>query len=618
MKMNKAKSQPKNSNPGTLIPPFFSLRHREQGAAMAIALLMTMLFSTLLVAALLTTRSQSPLSKYHTSSIQAYYLAEKGVQKAALWFAQNFTADPSQTNRFVLPMRKIASTDDATQYLSYVDPQGTATAYDYNTPPTLVTSFDARPTSVKITDVSGRVRNLVLSANATENTYPASYPVEYGSTGSRTISTVVTAFARDLGNSQQEAEGNWNVKAMLVALNPPDDKSNGVIVWQVTATGRTPDGAEKTITAELRASAIPYEQTISNTDPSRKLPNGILSRGALRIDKGVEVDSYRSDLGAYNANLTASSFTGQVGNKNLGANGDLHSNGFGKKGVILIRGAEVSGDAEIVTSYTGTSNDKKDPIREEKKGDLTGQKTYSAPWIDFYDVAPIPTPSTGSADYKTAKNSIAALPAGNYKKVDVDDKSTLTIPGGTYEEIRAHKDSTIILGTPGVTTKYNLQKMKIDDNVKVIINGPVIFNIQNSFKFKGDMEISSLLQPSDIHVNVQDDKGKKDDEDVENDDDDGDGVDDSVFVDDGDTKGGKVKIEKGRFYGVLYAPGSKVQIKSKAEFFGSVVGYQVKIKKDVKLHVDEAPNGWVPDPTDNTTISIVKGFSAAAFSLQYM
>lgn len=585
---------------------------------MGIALLMTMLFSTLLLAALLTTRSQAPLGKYHTSSTRAYYLAEKGLQKSALWFAKNFTTDPAQTDRFVLPMRKVAAGDAATQYLTYVDPQGSATAYAYSAPTTLVTPFDALPTSVKITDASGRVRNVVLSAVANENTYPASYPVVYGATGSRTISTVVSNFARDLGNAQTETEGTWSVKAMLVALNPPDDKSQSAIVWQLTATGRTPDGAEKTIVAELRAGAVPYSQTISGSSAGRTFPSGVLARGALRVDDNALIDSYRSDLGAYDANLPPKSFTGQVGGHNLGTNGDLHSNGFGKKGVILVKkDSNVKGDAQIVTTYSGPNNDKTDPIREEKKGDLSGQKTYGATWLDFYDVAPIPTPATGSIDYTTPKDYTGTLPSGNYKKIDVKDKSTLTIPGGTYEEIRTNKDTTIILGTPGVITKYNLQKLKIDDDATIIINGPVVFNIQKSLKFKGKMIPSSLVHPTDIHFNVQDDTDKKNDIDVENDDEDGDGVDESVFVDDADTKGGRVKIEKGTFYGLLYAPGSKVDIKKGANIFGSVVGYQVKVKKDAKIHVDEAPNGWVPDPTDTATVTVIKGFSANAFSLRY-
>ncbi|HEX4945862.1 MAG TPA: hypothetical protein VFZ34_04340, partial [Blastocatellia bacterium] len=178
-------------------------------------------------------------------------------------------------------------------------------------------------------------------------------------------------------------------------------------------------------------------------------------------------------------------------------------------------------------------------------------------------------------------------------------------------------DSTIILGTPGVTTKYNLQKLKIDDNVRVIINGPVIFNIQSALKFKGNMEVASSLRPNDIHFNIQDDQGKKEDEDIENDDHDNDGVDDSVFVDENDTRGAKVRIEKGRFYGLLYAPGSRVDLKNKAEIFGAVVGYQVKMKNDVKFHVDEASSGWVPDPLDNSTTTIVKGYSASAFSILY-
>lgn len=593
-------------------------RQSQRGAAMGIALLVTMVFSTLLVAALMTTRGQLPLSKYHTSSTQAYYLAEKGLQKGALWFTKNFTTDPSQTARFVLPMRRAEAGNDPTRYLSYVDPEGTATSYNYSVSPVAVSPFDLIAASVKINDASGRMRNVVLSAEAGENTWPESYPVNYGAAATRTINSVVSSFVRDLGNPQPETEGTFTIKAMLVAVNPPNDTTKSAVVWRLISKSRTNDGAEKTLVAELGASAVPWTQTVTGAGAGKGFPGGILSRGAMRIDKKAVADSYRSDLGVYGATLASGSFTGQEGNKNIGINGDLHSNGFGKKGIIVVRKESVvKGDAEIVTQYTGADNAKGDPIREEKKGDVTGTKEYGADWMDFYDVAPIPTPASGSTDYKTAKNFSGTLPSGSYNKIDVDDNATLTVPGGTYGEIRGHKDGTIILGTPGQVTKYNLQKFKIDDNVRVIINGPVIFNIQKSLKFKGDMEPAAGLRPDNIHFNVQDDRAKKNDPDVEDDDDDGDGVDDSVFVDDEDTHGGKVKIEKGRFYGVLYAPGSKVDIKKKAEFFGAIAGYQVKIKQDSLIHVDESLKSWIPDPTDNTPVTIVRGYSASTFALRY-
>ena len=162
--------------------------HKEQGSALAVAMLLSLVFSALLLASLLTVRGQAPLSKYHVSSTKAYYLAEKGLSKGALWFTQNFAIDPTQAGRFVLPMkyggqcnnqgisnsgpgnnnsqgcRSGNGNQHPSHSLSYFDPAGTGAGYVYSKPPDLLTSFDAIPTSVKVEDANGLVRNVVLSA----------------------------------------------------------------------------------------------------------------------------------------------------------------------------------------------------------------------------------------------------------------------------------------------------------------------------------------------------------------------------------------------------------------------------------------------------------------------
>ena len=57
-------------------------------------------------------------------------------------------------------------------------------------------------------------------------------------------------------------------------------------------------------------------------------------------------------------------------------------------------------------------------------------------------------------------------------------------------------------------------------------------------------------------------------------------------------KGDDVKIEDaGLVYGLIYAPESSLELENDAEFFGSLVGHEVKLKDSALVHYDTALRG---------------------------
>jgi len=601
--------------------------HNQRGSAMGISMLLTLMFTSLLGAVLVTSLGQSRIGKEHVSTMQSYYLAEAGLKKSAIWFSKNFSTDP-KSGLFVLPMRNTTDSPNPTR-LNYVDPlsstSGQLVNYSYSAGTAANTvSDDKLITSVKI-GYNGQLRNVVLSGDAS-NTYPNNYTVmaddSTGTPKSYNISGVVDKFTSELVE-QQQPHGRYSVKAILVALNPPaTPASSGTATWRIISKGRSNDGSEKTLVAELSAALVPFTKTETVTTTTQTfVGGGVFARGALRVDKNAQIDSYKSTLGDYGATI--------LGIKNVGSDGDIRSNGFGKKGIILVRnGSIVNGDAAISTAYDGKDNAKKDPILEEKKGDVKGNKYYGVPELDFLDVAPVPRPPKGSPHYHLKNNESVTFSKDSYEHIHLHDKSSITLPPGTYGKLHAsNKSSTVTLGVAGSTSPvvYNFHEIKLD-NSTLVIQGPVIINVTKEFKLKGAMTIASSLKPKDIRLNVQDDSGKKNDEDIEDDtydedgdvDEDDDGLSDDIYVDSGDTKGGKVKIDGGRFYSVIYAPGSKVDIKKGAEVFGSVVGYQVKVKENSKIHIDETLlSGLAETTTVTTTTQVIVGYSTGSYGLRY-
>ncbi len=61
----------------------------------------------------------------------------------------------------------------------------------------------------------------------------------------------------------------------------------------------------------------------------------------------------------------------------------------------------------------------------------------------------------------------------------------VTVPGGAYGELTVNGSNTIVLGSAGVTTTYDLQRLTLNGQAVVQVNGPVVITVGNTVQVNG-------------------------------------------------------------------------------------------------------------------------------------
>lgn len=84
------------------------------------------------------------------------------------------------------------------------------------------------------------------------------------------------------------------------------------------------------------------------------------------------------------------------------------------------------------------------------------------------------SPSDQVGDWSTVRNVTLN---GNVPPV--------AIPGGAYGEVTVNGSNRIVLGTPGITTVYNFQRLNLNGQAVVEVAGPVIVTVANSLQVNG-------------------------------------------------------------------------------------------------------------------------------------
>lgn len=80
-------------------------------------------------------------------------------------------------------------------------------------------------------------------------------------------------------------------------------------------------------------------------------------------------------------------------------------------------------------------------------------------------------------------NSTAGLPAIPTSSTNISVNGNRTYPttgylaGGNYGDVTV--SGSLVLGTPGQTTTYNMSSLQVNGNGQIIINGPIVLNLKN-------------------------------------------------------------------------------------------------------------------------------------------
>jgi len=601
----------------------------EKGIALVTTLMLSLLLSILVAAMLLSSTSDTLIGSNDVRNNQAFYIAEAGINRAAGWFTARFGADPN-SGLYVLPEKYLnpeptliggvdygmmgSNTAGEVGKLSYttgeLNYKGTLNEEKpYYKPGAVAGSAEQSiPTSVRVL-VGGNLQNVVLAGDST-NTYPTSYTVNSlnsaGAATSFTYADVVGNFTNTLVN-QQEGDGTFSVKAILLSvLPPPNATEDGTITWLVQSTGRLTRGTNTTIASSTiwaylsaRVHRVEGTRTVESTTQVVNADPGVVARGMVAINANtVTIDSYKSSKGKYGIALAAGTYAGQIGAYNTGSRGDVRTNDEtinGVAGYINISNGIVTGNG--YATFPPPDAGQQDPIFiDPAKVVFTtsphvpfdaSHKYYSQPPLTFPDIPAIPPPAAGSNNYSYSKNAKGTLPAGNYNNISIST-GQFTVPPGTYGTMNLSSQGTVVLGVPGQTTTYNFQGFTTGAQTTIVYRGPVVINVNNSLDIGGQGATSDLSTPaSAIHWNFKGGNGEV------------------VSVGGG-----------GNTLGVFYSPNNALIYKGNGDFYGAIASKWVDVTGTGKLHIDE--DALLPATTTKqvvTTAIIIVGYTATNYSL---
>jgi Tfp pilus assembly protein PilX len=623
----------------------------ERGIALVTTLMLSLLLSVLVAGMLLASTSDTLIGGNDLRNNQAFYVAEAGINRAAGWFTAKFGADP-KSGLYVLPEKYLnpeptliggvdyglmgSNTTGEIGKLSYttgeLNYKGTL-AEDkpfYKPGAAAGTDVQAVPTSVKV-PVGGILQNVVLAGDST-NTYPTSYTVNSlnaaGVATAYTYTAVVSNFTNTLVD-QQEGEGAFTIKAILVSLLPPPNATqDGTITWLIQSTGKltrgaNTTGASSTIWAYLSARVHRIEgvRTVASTTQVVNADPGVVARGMVLINANtVTIDSYKSSIGAWGTALPADTFLGQIGAYNTGSRGDVRTNNeliAGAYGFLNITNGVVTGNAYATFNAEGYNYDPDGnnvgpvllppppgPINIDSTKVMytqspavffgsagtpagSGKTQYNTPPLTFTAINPIPPVAAGSNDYSFSSSTNGTLPAGNYNNISIS-KGQFTVPPGTYGTMNVSATGTVVLGVPGQTTTYNFQGFISGAQTKIVYRGPVVINVNTSLNIGGQGATADLATPaSAVHWNFKGGNGEM------------------VNVGGG-----------GDTLGVFYAPNNDLTYTGNGSFYGAIAARNVTVKGTGALHIDQ--DALLPVTTTKkvvVTATIIVGYTATNYSL---
>ena len=175
----------------------------------------------------------------------------------------------------------------------------------------------------------------------------------------------------------------------------------------------------------------------------------------------------------------------------------------------------------------------------DSDGDITGTVYDNVDFPLFENLPPFKSGDAGSQNITVQKNQEVVLEPGDYGRIYVKDRGTLTFTGGVYniKKLEAKKYSHVRFEERSEVRVE--QQIKIDKRVYV---GPAG---------------GSYIDASDIIFYVQ-----------------------------GQGSYGAKLEERAEFYGTIYVANGKVELKKKVEFTGAILAPEIKVDKESELTLD--------------------------------
>ena len=172
-------------------------------------------------------------------------------------------------------------------------------------------------------------------------------------------------------------------------------------------------------------------------------------------------------------------------------------------------------------------------------GDITGQIFGDVASPIFSSLPPFKSAPAGDIDITVGKNESLVLAPGDYGKIYVRDRGTLTFTGGVY----------------------NIEKLEVKKKGHIRFEGATEVRVESKMQFKDDVYVGpaggSYIDASDI-----------------------------IFYIDGYENDAAKLYKDVVFFGTIYAANGKVKLKKDVTFTGAILAEEIKVDKESSLALD--------------------------------
>ncbi len=287
----------------------------------------------------------------------------------------------------------------------------------------------------------------------------------------------------------------------------------------------SPTRAQAKVKVTLRGPLFSMALFAQGTDPT--------GDPELDIGESSQVDSYDSSRGAYNPSAPGTK-------AEIGSNGNIR----------LKSGARV----ECRAVARGT-------IAKQSGAVVTGVET------SFSNPVTLPSVSfmfSSGSNVTVGNNDTVPLNPGNYGKLDVGEKGTIVLSGGTYSFYKDGSDFSIKMAKEAKLKICPAGQVKIYINGKINVDKDAEINIS---KFDNSACTLPSKPPPGLPTNLL--------------------IYSSFKRTEGSERG--VSFDKElKFYGAIYAPDTDITTQKDSEIYGSLIGRSINLAQDNKVHFDAA------------------------------
>ena len=263
--------------------------------------------------------------------------------------------------------------------------------------------------------------------------------------------------------------------------------------------------------------------------PGEMRPSGVGSRGKVDVKEKVTIQGILSSL---SDKIDVGKETSVYGTLTAGHDVKVDERAHIGDSITSGHKVEVKKESWVDGDITAAGD-----VKVDKKATVTGSIN------EFASVPPLPVITWVQFSFEPGT-----------EKVTVEKDAILTLPPGSYKDVKVKERGTLILSGQNPFGQYVFKKLEMEKDAQLqfdLSGGPVVIDVAENLEFKDNVQIVSAGDARDILFRVA---------------------------------GDKVELGKeGTYLGTFLAPNAEVKLGDDAALYGALYGKKVDIGKRVTL-----------------------------------